>query len=59
VIERFWKVWRRRATPNRLLPPMAGLKQSLRNTLCDYQTLKQRILSLIQSSKKRTKLAAA
>jgi transposase len=59
VIERFWKVLRRRATHNRLFPTMTGLKQSLRNNLCYYQTLKQRILSLIQSSKKRTKLAAA
>jgi transposase len=59
VIERFWKVLRRRATPNRLFPTMTGLKQSLRNRLCDYQTRKQRVLSLIQSSKKRTKLTAA
>jgi transposase len=59
VIERFWKVLRRRATHNRLFPTMAELKQSLRNNLCYYQTLRHRILSLIQSSKKRTKLAAA
>jgi transposase len=59
VIERFWKVLRRRATHNRLFPTMAELKQSLRNNLCYYQTLKQRVLSLIQSSKKRTKLTAA
>ena len=59
VIERVWKVLRRRATHHRLFPTMAELKQSLRNTLCYYQTLKHRVLSLIQSSKKRTKLAAA
>jgi transposase len=59
VIERFWKILRRRATHHRLFPTMTGLKQSLRNNLCYYQTLKQRVLSLIQSSKKRTKLAAA
>jgi transposase len=59
VIERFWKVLRRRATHNRLFPTMTALKQSLRNTLCYYQTLKHRVLSLIQASKKRTKLAAA
>lgn len=58
VIERFWKVLRRRATHNRLFPTMAELTQSLRNNLCYYQTLKQRVLSLIQASKKRTKLAA-
>jgi transposase len=55
VIERFWKVLRRRATHNRLFPTMTGLKQSLHNNLCYYHTLKQRVLSLIQSSKKRTK----
>jgi transposase len=59
MIERFWKVLRRRATHNRLFLTMAGLKQTLRNNLCYYQTLKHRVLSLIQSSKKRTKLAAA
>jgi transposase len=59
VIERFWKALRRRATHNRLFPTMAALKASLRNNLCYYQTLKQRVLSLIQSSKKRTKLVAA
>jgi len=59
VIERFWKVLRRRATHNRLFPTMADLMQSLRNNLCYYQTLKHRVLSLIQASKKRTKLAAA
>jgi transposase len=42
VIERFWKVLRRRATHNRLFPTMAQLKQALRNSLCDYQTLKHR-----------------
>jgi hypothetical protein len=59
VIERFWKVLRRRAMHNRLVPTLAELRQSLRNNLCYYQTLKHRVLSLIQSSKKRTKLAAA
>jgi hypothetical protein len=59
VIERFWKVLRRRATHNRLIPTQARLKQALRNSPCYYQTLKHRVLSLIQSPKKRTQLSAA
>ena len=54
VIERFWKVLRRRATHNRLFLTLGQLKQALRNSLCYYQTLKHRVLSLIQSPKKRT-----
>jgi transposase len=59
VIKRFWRVLRRRATHNRLFVTLAQLKQALRNNLCYYQTLKQRVLSLIQSPKKRTQLSAA
>jgi hypothetical protein len=59
VIERFWKVLRRRATHNRLFLTLAQLKQALRNSLCYYQTLKHRVLSLIQSPKKRTQSTAA
>jgi DDE superfamily endonuclease len=59
VIERFWKVLRRRATHNRLFPTMTQLKQTLRNSLCYYQTLKHRVLAAIQSSRKRTKSSAA
>jgi hypothetical protein len=59
VIERFRKVLRRRATHNRLFLTLAQLKQALRNSLCYYRTLKPRVLSLIQSPKKRTPLTAA
>lgn len=59
VIERFWKVLRRRATHNRLFPTRAQLKQALRNSLCYYQTLRHRVLSLIQSPKKRTQSSGA
>jgi transposase len=59
VIERLWKVLRRRAMHNRLFPTMAQLKQALRNSLSYYQTLKHRVLSRIESSKKRTQLSAA
>jgi transposase len=59
VIERFWKVLRRRATHNRLFRTMAHLKRALRNSLCYYQTLKHRVLTLIQSPRNRTKSAIA
>jgi len=59
VIERFWKVLRRRATHNRLFQTLAALKQALRNSLCYYQTLRHRVLSVIESPKKRTNLSVA
>jgi hypothetical protein len=59
VIERFWKVLRRRATHNRLFPTMTQLKQALRSSLSYYHTLKQRVLSVIQSTRKRTKSSTA
>jgi DDE superfamily endonuclease len=59
VIERFWKVLRRRAPHNRLFRPLAALKTALRNSLCYDQTLKQRVLSVIQSPRKRTKSSAS
>jgi hypothetical protein len=45
VIERFWNVWRRRATHHRLLPSPARLKQAVRHRLCYDQTLTHRVLS--------------
>jgi hypothetical protein len=62
VIERFWRVLRRRATHNRLFVHMAALRATLRNNLCYYQSLRQKVLSLIDSlrkAKKEAKLAAA
>jgi transposase len=58
VIERFWRVWQRRATHNRLFLPLAQLKHALRNSLCYYPTLRPRVLSVMQSPKKRTQLSA-
>jgi hypothetical protein len=58
IIERFWRVLRRRATHNRLFLPLAQLKRALRNSLCYDQTLKHRVLSVMQSPKKRTQLSA-
>jgi transposase len=54
IIERFWRVLRRRATHNRLFLTLAQLKHALRHSLCYYQTLKHRVLSVIQSPRKRT-----
>lgn len=47
VIERFWKVLRRRATHNRLFTTLADLKQSIRNSVCYFQTMRQRIQRLL------------
>ena len=59
VIERFWKLLRRRATHNRLFETIAKLKQALRSSLCYYQTLTHRLLTLIASRRKRTKSSDA
>ena len=47
VIERFWKLLRRRATHNRLFVSLRELKRSLRSSLCYYQTVRGNIRSLI------------
>jgi hypothetical protein len=62
VIERFWRVLRRRATHNRLFSSMGALRMTLRNNVSYFQTMKQKVLSLIQSArraKKEAKLSAA
>ncbi len=47
VIERLWKLLRRRATHNRLFDTLADLKRSIRASLCYFQTVRRRIRSLI------------
>jgi transposase len=47
VIERFWKLLRRRATHNRLFEGLADLRRSLRASLCYFQTVRGRIRTLI------------
>jgi transposase len=47
VIERFWKLLRRRATHNRLFETTADLRRALRASLCYYQTVRGRIRSLV------------
>jgi len=59
VIKRLWKILRRCATHNRLFLSVAELKRALWNILYYYQTLRHRVLSLIQKPKKRTKLSAS
>jgi transposase len=48
VIERFWRVLRRRATHNRLFDTPADLKRSVRSSLGYFQTVRQRVRSLIE-----------
>jgi transposase len=47
VIERFWKLLRRRATHNRLFDTLADLKRSIRASICYFQTVRRRIATLI------------
>jgi hypothetical protein len=54
-IERFWKVLRRRATLNRLFDTIADLKKSVRTSLSYFQTVPQRVLTLIKGRKKSAK----
>jgi hypothetical protein len=55
VIERFWKKLRRRATHNRLFDAMADLKESIRNSLRYFQTVRGRLLTLINGRPKKPK----
>jgi transposase len=50
VIERFWRVLRRRATHNRLFESLADLKRSLRASLCYFQTVRGRVRRLVAKS---------
>jgi DDE superfamily endonuclease len=54
VIERFWKVLRRRATHNRLFDTIKDLKGSVRNSLRYFQTVRQRLLTLINGRPKKS-----
>jgi transposase len=59
IIERFWKILRRRATHNRLFDSLKQLRTSLRNSICYFQTMTRRILSLIGHPKKRINTVGA
>jgi hypothetical protein len=53
-IERFWKVLRRRATHNRLFDTIADLKRSIRANLRYFQTVRQRVLTLIKGRRRKS-----
>jgi len=53
-VERFWKVLRRRATHNRLFDAIADLKKSVRASLSYFQTVRQRVLTLINGRRKKS-----
>jgi hypothetical protein len=53
VIERFWKKLRRRATHNRLFDSIKDLKASVRNSLRYFQTVRSRVLTLINGRPKK------
>jgi len=61
LIERFWRVLRRRATHNRLFLTMAELRTALRASFCYFSTMRRKVLSLLHSprKKKEANLAAA
>lgn len=53
LIERFWRVLRRRATHNRLFATMAEVRTALRANFCYFHTMRHKVLSLIHSPRKR------
>jgi transposase len=59
VIERLWKLLRRRATHNRLFEEVRELCGALRASLRYLQVMERRVLSLIHSPRRRPKSAAA
>jgi hypothetical protein len=59
VTEGRWKVLRRRATYHRLCTAVVSPKRALRHSLCYDQTLRHRVLAIMQAPNKRTKLSAA
>ena len=53
-VERFWRVLRRRATHNRLFDTLADLKRSVRSSLSYFQTVRERVRSLLEGRPRRT-----
>src|SRR5262249_30210004 len=51
-IERLWKKLRRRATHNRLFDSLADLKRSIRASLCYFQTVRDKVKSMLEPRKK-------
>jgi len=46
-IERFWKILRRRATHNRLFDTLTDLRRSIRSSLSYFQTVRDRVKTLL------------
>jgi transposase len=59
VVERLWRVWRRRATHDRLFETMAALRRAPRASLCYDQTLRHKVRSLIRAPQNVAPSAAA
>lgn len=61
VVERLWRVLRRRATHNRLFLSMAALRTALRASFCYFHTMRHKVLSLLLSPRKQkaAKVSAA
>jgi transposase len=53
-VERFWKKLRRRATHNRLFDAIADLKSSVRNSLRYFQTVRDKLLTMINGRPKKS-----
>lgn len=59
-IERFWRLLRRRATHNRLFDTLADLKTSIRNSLGYFQTMRDRVKTLLnRRSRKQSQSAGS
>jgi transposase len=58
-VERFWRKLRRRATHNRLFDAPADLKRSIRNSLCYFQTVRERVATLVRGCYPTTPNATA
>jgi transposase len=54
VIERLWRALRRRATHNRLFDTIRDLKESVRNSLRYFQTVRTRLLTLINGRPRKS-----
>lgn len=54
IIERFWKKLRRRATHNRLFDTIADLKSSVRNSLRYFQSVRSKLLTVINGRQKKS-----
>ena len=53
LIERLWRVLRRRATHNRLFATMAELRTALRASFCYFSTMRHKVLSLSHRPRKK------